>query len=387
MIGGVIILILLTYWFAMFLIHCRGLKYVPELPIERGVFPNAPLVSVIIPARDEEDSIVQTLKSLIDQKYETIEIIIVNDRSTDNTAKYIENFIDEIKTSGSNKDVQVLHIDELPTGWLGKNYALYKGYAKSIGNYLLFTDADIQFSKETIHSAMVYFQSNQLDHLTLMPYLKSRQFWLRGFIHLFIFSLYLSKWPWKSNNDKQNSQGIGIGAFNLISREAYEKIGTHKKIALRPDDDLQLGMLVKHNGQKQRLLLGKKYIEVEWYQSFSAMLKGLEKNIFAGLHYSTFMLIGVIFGLMVFYLSPFLGVWLLDGWHAVVCGVSMIIILLLYLIYIRKLFRDTGYDVLLFPIFVLLLIYVFLRSCLITIFKGGIRWRGTFYSLKELRGK
>lgn len=378
-------LILFTYWFATFLIHWRGLKHVPELAIESDQLPNAPFLSIIIAAKDEEKSIVQTLKSLLHQKYENVEIIVVNDRSTDNTAINIENFMKEIKSEGFNQDIKVIHIHELPRGWLGKNYALLQGYLRASGNYILFTDADIQFSPDTIGSAMVYFQKNKLDHLTLLPYLKSREFWLRGFIHLFIFSLYLSKWPWKPNNDRQTKLGIGVGAFNLLSREVYEKIGTHKEIALRPDDDLQLGMLVKQNGLKQRVLIGKNHIEVEWYQSFSAMLKGLEKNIFAGLNYSLFILIGVILGMIVFYLLPFLWIWVLDGWYSVANGVSIIAILILNLVYTRKLSKDSGYDVLLFPIFVLLLIYVFLRSCLITLFKGGIIWKGTFYSLKDLK--
>jgi glycosyltransferase involved in cell wall biosynthesis len=378
-------LILFTYWFATFLIHWRGLKHVPELVIERGQLSNAPLVSIIIAAKDEEKSIVQTLKSLLNQTYENVEIIVVNDRSKDNTAINIENFRKEIKKEGFNQEVKVIQIHELATGWLGKNYALFQGYLSSKGNYILFTDADIQFAPDTIGSAMEYFQKNKLAHLTLLPYLKSHEFWLRGFIHLFIFSLYLSKWPWKPNDDRQNKQGIGVGAFNLMSRDAYEKIGTHKKIALRPDDDLQLGMLVKQTGLKQRVLIGKKFIEVEWYQSFSAMLKGLEKNIFAGLHYSLFMLVGAILGMGVFYLLPFLEIWFLTGWHAVVNGVSIILMLTLYLIYTGKLFKDRGYDILLFPLFVFLVIYVFIRSCSITLLKGGINWRGTFYSLKDLK--
>ena len=382
---GVISLILFLFWFAMFLLHWRGLKLVPELPMERGAISTAPLLSIIIAAKDEEKSIVQTLESLINQKYENVEIIVVNDRSTDNTAINIEKFIKGINSGCSNQKVKVIHIDELPVGWLGKNYALFQGYLRSSGDYLLFTDADILFSPDTIGSAMAFFQKNKVSHLTLLPYLKSQQFWLRGFIHLFIFSLYLSKWPWKSNDDRQTQHGIGVGAFNLISRQAYEKIGTHKGIALRPDDDLQLGMNVKKNGLKQRVLVGKNYIEVEWYRSFSAMLKGLEKNIYAGLDYSLFKLFCVILGMLVFYIFPFLGLGFLDGWLAVVNGVSILLILILYLIYTRKLFKEWGYDVLFFPINVILLIYVFIRSCLITIYSGGISWRGTFYSLKELK--
>ncbi|MFP7298332.1 glycosyltransferase [Neobacillus niacini] len=383
--GGVMILILFTYWVTTFLIHWRGLKRVPELPVVGGEIRNNPLLSIIIAAKDEEGSIAHTLKTLINQKYVNVEIIVVNDRSIDNTAKNIEKFMGEIKNKGYIQEIKLIHIHKLPTGWLGKNYALLQGYLRASGNYILFTDADIQFSADTIGSAMAYLQKYNIDHLTLLPYLKSRQFWLRGFIHLFIFSLYLSKWPWMPNNDRQTKQGIGVGAFNLLTREAYEKIGTHKEIALRPDDDLQLGMLVKKKGLKQRVLIGKEFIEVEWYQSFSAMLKGLEKNIFAGLNYSLFVLFGVILGMIVFYLLPFLGIWVFDGWYVFINDVSIILILILYLIYINKLSKDKGFDVLLFPIFVLILIYVFLRSCLITLIKGGISWKGTFYSINELK--
>lgn len=171
----------------------------------------------------------------------------------------------------------------------------------------------------------------------------------------------------------------------MLSREAYEKIGAHKKIALRPDEDLQLGILVKNNGLKQRLLIGKNHIQVEWYEDFFAMMNGLEKNIFAGLHYSILMLIAAILAMIIFYIGPFLGVWVLDGWHIAVCGLSIIMIWIIYLMYTRKLFKDSGIDVFLFPVLAVLLIYVFIRSCFLTVYRGGIRWRSTFYSLKELK--
>src|SRR5690606_1879935 len=157
--------------------------------------------------------------SLTKQHYKNLEIIVVNDRSTDNTAAKIEQFMEEIDEEMRQK-INVLHIDALPSGWLGKNYALYRGYSLAKGDYILFTDADILFSTWTIGSAVNDFQKQQLDHLTLMPFITARHFWLRGFNHLFAFSLYLSKWPWKSNDDRQTKEGTGVGAFNLLSRKA-----------------------------------------------------------------------------------------------------------------------------------------------------------------------
>jgi glycosyltransferase involved in cell wall biosynthesis len=188
-VSGIAAIIIFIYWFSMFIIHLHGLKLVPRLPLVKRNESTEPFVSIVIAAKDEEASIVQTMKSILGQDYKHFELIVVNDRSTDRTGEYIERFKKETEKQMDGPDIKSVHIGELPPGWLGKNYALYQGYLRSRGDYILFTDADVQFIPFTIRSAIAYVQEYQLDHLTAMPHLAGRSFWLRGFIHFFVFAL------------------------------------------------------------------------------------------------------------------------------------------------------------------------------------------------------
>lgn len=118
-IKGGLVLILFSYRLLMLIIHWKGLKKVDELPFESTENSQGSLVSIIIPAKDEEKAIVPTLRSLINQHYKNIEIIVVNDRSTDNTAAKLENFMEEITEDSLKQKIKILHIQELPSGWLG----------------------------------------------------------------------------------------------------------------------------------------------------------------------------------------------------------------------------------------------------------------------------
>src|SRR5690606_13889640 len=138
-----------------------------------------------------------------------------NDRSADSTG----DIMDHIQQSDSR--VKSSHIDTLPSGWLGKNHALYKRYMESSGELILFTDADVVFKQDAFSMAVHYFSKNELDHLTAAPSLTGRSFWLSTFIAFFLFGFSYYNRPWLANNQRSKI-GIGIGAFNLVSRRSYE---------------------------------------------------------------------------------------------------------------------------------------------------------------------
>lgn len=376
----VIALSIFLYWFAMFIVHVRGLRLVPELPVVKLPLDEEPLVSVIIAAKDEGAAIGKTIASLTKQSYQNLEILIVNDRSTDATGAIAESWKQE-----DFPKVKVIHIEALPEGWLGKNYAMYTGFQHAEGSLLLFTDADIEFRPDTIRSAVGYMQKHQVDHLSLIPYFITRSFWLRGFVHFFAATLYLSKQPWKPNDDRRTKDGIGIGAFMLLTRDAYEQIGTHHELKFRPDDDLQLGIRVKQKGLKQRYMIGADHIRVEWYPSLSAAAQGLEKNIYAGINYSLPTLFFVIIAVLLFHVFPFIGIWVLGGWVRPALALAVLFMLGVYFLYGVKVSRDKPYDLVVLPLTALVYLYVFVRSCIITLRRGGIYWRGTFYTLADLK--
>lgn len=378
----------LLYWLAMLWLSVRGFKLLRPLPESPRTPADPPLVSVIIAAKEEEGSILDTVRHLLAQSYPRLEIIAVNDRSTDETGRRLE----ELKRWSEQRPstgipLKVVHITSLPDGWLGKNHALYQGYLQARGTYLLFTDADVIFSPNCIRDAVGYAESRSVDHVTLAPLMYAKSFWLRAFVHYFLFSLFLFLRIWRANDDRQHRFGTGIGAFNLIRRSAYEAIGTHRAFAMRPDDDLRLGLLVKQARFKQRLLIGKRHLQVEWYGSLKEAVKGLEKNIFSGFGYRLPVAIGSLAGQLLAFFGPFAGLLLLPRWSGIAYAASACIMAALYAASVRRLSDSTGEDAAALPIAVWLLVVVMARSVYLTLRRGGIYWRGTFYSLSRLRNK
>lgn len=379
----------LLYWLAIVpgaVAGLRRLRSLPRSPAEPRA--DVPLVSVVIAAKEEEASIADTVRHLLEQQYPRLEIIAVNDRSEDGTGRRL----DELKRWSEGRPatripLRVVHITSLPDGWLGKNHALYQGYLQAKGKYILFTDADVRFSPTCIRDAVEYVEANAVDHLTLTPMMVARHFWLRAFVHYFMFSLFLFLRLWRANDDRQHTFGTGIGAFNLISRKAYEAIGTHRALAMRPDDDLRLGLLVKRARFRQRLLIGKRELTVEWYPTMREAVKGLEKNMFSGFGYRLPLAVSAIVGQLLAFFGPFAGLLLLPRPSGFACALAAVIMTGLYVVCTRRLSLDSGKEAYALPAAVWLLVAVLARSVYLTVRRGGIYWRGTFYPLSRLRDK
>jgi glycosyltransferase involved in cell wall biosynthesis len=366
-------------WTVFLLDGLIGLRKIDSLEKEESL-EAGPLLSVIVAARNEENHIKASVLSQLEQTYRNIEWILVNDRSTDATGLMME----ELKKKDPR--IFVIHIDDLPEGWLGKNNALYKGYLQATGKWLLFTDADVKFEKEAFAKALHYFEKHRLDHLTAAPNLNANTFWLKTFVAFFLFGFSYFKRPWAANNPRSKI-GTGIGAFNLVSKVSYETFGTHEKVKMRPDDDLQLGMKMKQAGYQQRIVTALRLIEVEWYGSLREAFVGLEKNTFAGLHYRVSMVFFAIFGVFITNVLPFITVFSPDK---IVSLLSLGVILLSGVHYVLIIKKMTVFSPLMFfvlPITALLFIYSIVRASWLTFRRGGIVWRGTTYKLSELREK
>ncbi|WP_456274140.1 glycosyltransferase [Bacillus sp. AK031] len=339
---------------------------------------DGPLVSIIVPARNEEDTIEKSILSQLKLEYERIEWIIVNDRSTDKTGNKID------RLAGKDCRIKALHLDTLPKGWLGKNHALFQGYLHSHGELLLFTDADVHYNPEVLSKAVNALQMEKADHLTAAPSLTAKGFWLKTFIAFFLFGFSYYKRPWKAN-DERSSIGMGIGAFNLVTRRAYEEIGTHESLKNRPDDDLQLGALIKKHKLEQRIVTAINLLSVEWYPTLRSALQGLEKNTFAGLYYRYSMVILAISGVLFSQVLPFMALLIPDLQVQILSGAAIILIFLSYRAVIRKMTTFSPALFLVLPLTALIFTYSIIRAVLLTFVRGGVLWRGTKYSLKELR--
>jgi glycosyltransferase involved in cell wall biosynthesis len=356
-----------------------GLHKVDSLEMETNL-KSGPLLSVIVAARNEEKKIKASILSQIKQTYQHVEWILVNDRSTDNTGLIMYNLQRE------DPRIKVIHIDHLPNGWLGKNHALYTGAKLASGKLLLFTDADVKYENETFAKALHYFERHQLDYLTAVPNLNANGFWLKSFVAYFLMGFSYFKRPWMANHPNSKI-GTGIGAFILVNKEAYERFGTHERVRMRPDDDLQLGMKMKKEGYNERVVTAINLIEVEWYESLREAFVGLEKNTFAGLNYRISLVLFAVFWIFVYNVLPFLTVFSANPLLSLLSWGNILGMGILYVFIIKRLTLFSPAFFFIFPITALLFIYSIVRASLLTFKRGGIVWRGTTYKLSELREK
>ncbi len=336
-----------------------------------------PQLSAIVAARDEERDIEVALASLLAQDYGPLEIIVVNDRSSDRTGQIVE------RLAAADDRLQVLHITELPAGWIGKNYALQTGAAAAGGELLLFTDADAVMQADVIRRAVTYLERHEIDHLPMLFHVRMPNWLLESFV--VTFSVYLLTYcrPWSCPNPRSSAH-IGIGAFNLIRASVYREIGTHEAIRMRPDDDLKLGKLVKKFGFRQELLNAADLLYVPWYASIGELIRGLEKNAFSGVDYNIPFALAGSCSMLLFNVLPFAAVLLTSGATQVI---YLIVVLLLLAIssvaaYHGRARISCGLG---FPLGAAMFVYIQWRTMIVNLASGGIRWRDTHYSLTELK--
>ncbi len=336
-----------------------------------------PKVTVVIPARNEERNLKQALKSVLGLDYPEMQIVVVNDRSTDGTGAILEDMAKQ------DQRLTLLNIESLPGGWLGKTHALHRGAQQAQGEFVLFTDADIVFHPMALRKAMSHVQANELDHLTIVPEDTMPGFFLRALSATFGIFLFILFQPWKARNPKSRRY-LGIGAFNLVRTSAYHAIDGHQAIALRPDDDLKFGKLVKRNGYRSDVLIGQGMVAVEWYRSVPELVQGLMKNMFAGMEYRvSFVILATIASLLI-HIWPWIGMWVATGESQALYALTVVMMVGSFGIAMAP-FGVKPWHGLLLPLTIGLLVYIQCRATILTLWKGGITWRGTFYPLEILR--
>ena len=355
-----------------------------------------PRVSIIVPARNEEDHIEQSLTRLLELDYDNYEVIAVNDRSTDRTGEIMERVSESPRPSAplragfSQKTremghpvLRVIHHRELPTGWLGKTHAMWTAANEASGEWLLFTDADVLFKADSVRRALAYAEAEKADHVVLFPRMIMKTPGEYMMIAFFQTMFLFGHRPWKVADPKSRDH-MGVGAFNLIRRSVYESVGTYEELRMEVLDDMKLGKVVKNAGFAQRNVFGGDLISIRWANGALGVVNNLTKNFFAVLSFQWPRTLISAFGLAFLNLTPFLGVWLAHGWERVPYAVALGSMFLIYLGMSRR-SGVPAYYFLLHPVSTALFVYTLMRSMFHTLWNDGIVWRGTSYRLEELR--
>jgi len=351
--------------------------WIPKLAT--APMPNAfPLVSVIVPAKNESKKIRASLRSLLAQDYPNFEVIVINDRSDDETGE----IIDELAKHDAR--LKAIHITELPHGWLGKNHANQRGVQHASGEFLLFTDADILFAPQTISKTVGYAQQHKARHIVVYPKMLSENIFEESFLALFGMLFVWKFNPIGARNPKNKRAYIGVGAFNFIERTLYKAIGGHYPLKAEIADDVKLGYFVKQRGEATHVVEGRDFVQVRWREGLWDSIKGIERSAFAGINFSwTWVWIGV-FGTLFGLLAPY-WLWLLNDDFATLSALlSLGFIYFGYAVGKGSLWRATFVTVL-HPIMSILFLYALVKSALLVSVRGGVEWRGTFYATEVLK--
>ncbi len=366
-------------WLIQALRLVLGMRRVPHLgDAEPPCGPvSCPRVSILFAARNEAGSLPQALPTHLAQDYPSYEVIAVDDRSRDATARILDEF------ARSSPKLKVVHVQELPSGWLGKPHALWLASQQASGEWLVFTDADVRLAPDLLRSSLALALKNGWDHLTALPLTETEGFWEKCGVGYFALAFVLGFEPWKVS-DPRSSRYLGVGAFQLVRRAAYDAVGGHRRLALEIADDTKLGRLIKQGGFRSAVAYGEDAIRVRWQVGLRNLVGGLTKNFFAACNYSVLNVAGKLASVLLFSLMPFVALALGSGAVRWMAAVGAGTALASQLWATRRLEISPLYA-LTHPLGGALTFFVGLRSTGLTLWRGGVEWRETFYPLAELR--
>jgi chlorobactene glucosyltransferase len=261
-------------WLLPFLGVARLANHRPALSAARPV--TGRLVSVVIPARNERSNIDTVLRSVLASTYQPLEVIAVDDRSTDGTADLIRRIAVE------DSRLRLLDGDVLPAGWYGKPWACHQGYRAASGELLLFTDADTRHHPDLLAKAVGALQGEGADLVTLAPRQRCVTFWERVVMPQIWLLLGLRYHPGRVNRARRERDVIANGQFILVRRVAYEAVGTHATVRNEIAEDLALAQAFHRAGRKQYFAFAEDLMETRMYQSLAQLVEGWSKNVFLG---------------------------------------------------------------------------------------------------------
>ncbi len=334
-----------------------------------------PLISVIMPCKDEETSVSQSIEKLFQSDYPHLEVIAINDRSKDLTGERL----DQAKSNYQDR-LTVVHNETLPPGVLGKVHALQLGLTNAKGEYVLLMDGDVFLQKETLKKSIFAAKSKNLDHLSILPHLITDTALEKAMNATFFVLLSIALNLYEANHPKKKT-AMGAGAFTLLRTSFLKKHNLLDKVKLEVIEDVALAYLTKQLGGRSFVYDTREQVKVRFQQGITGLIKGTEKNTFSGIHYSYAMLLVSSLGLILLAVLPFFA--LLNG----LTGAFLFcLILVMQMIVFQKTLTWTPfYGAIVFPAGAILMVISLWRSAIAFFKNKGIVWRETFYSATDLK--
>jgi glycosyltransferase involved in cell wall biosynthesis len=333
-----------------------------------------PKVSLIVPAMNEATTLPAALATLLALDYPNLQIVIVDDRSTDGTGDLV------LSAARADPRIRAVRVDALPPGWIGKVHAQARGVEAADGEWLLFTDADVLFAPSALKRAVAHALARALDQLVIVARGRPPTF-LLDVVECSLGTLFYGA----AGVARDKDPVVGSGQFSLVRRAALQRTDGLAWLKMEPSDDFGLSLLLRNAGAVQEVLVSRADISWVWYPTFGSMVTGFEKNMFpvvTGYRRAPALIIGV--GLFVLNLGPWLAPFVL-GWPGMVLLAAALLSLAVTSVLRR---RSTGRPALAHfaaPVGQLVLAVVLVRAMFVVRRRGGLTWRDTFYSIDALR--
>jgi len=375
------VLSILVIFLINFILNNIFFKNIAGYSLPESFIKRPPLVSIMVPARNEAENIKMCVTSLLKQDYANIEILILDDNSTDDTSLIVKRIAEK------DSRVKLITGKPLKDGWIGKSYACHQLAKHARGRYFLFTDADTLHFKNAVSSTIGCLTKNKLDALSAIPkqiMVGIHERLVVTWVHFGILSLLplilikKSKYPLFCTAN---------GQCMLFKREVYRKIGGHKSIKTKILEDIHISKQVKRHGYRFMLFDGSKNIYCRMYRNFRGLIKGFSKFMFAAFDFKVFNIAVAILFISVIFLFPFiflpLGI-LLFNWPYPI--VNLIIIQIFVVLTMRIILairlNNRILDTFLHPVSMLYIILLCINSVLQTKFGEGAYWKGRGYDIR-----
>lgn len=366
------------FWIAGVIELVIGLRSIPSLA---DVAPLAdsrcPAVSVLFAGRDEAEKLPGAIETMLGLDYPNYEVIAVDDRSEDATGAILE------AAARKNARLKPVRVDSLPGGWLGKPHALQQAYEHSRGEWLVFTDADVHFEPDVLRRVVALAEQKGWEHMTLLAAPKLFTFGEKIVMTFFGVGFLMATRPWKATDPLSRGYS-GVGAFQMIRRSAYEKMGTHKRLAMEVVDDMKLGKLAKEAGVRSGIAKAGKAVSVHWHAGLGNTIRGTTKNFFAAMGYRLWLASLQILALLMMCVFPVAALAFAHGW-ALAFAMTAVGLALFVAGGVAIEIGESPLYALTYPAGALIFAWMLTRSTIVTLWQGGIVWRGTFYPLEELK--
>jgi hypothetical protein len=380
-VGALILAAACALWGVALVMNLVMLLRIRRLDAVEAPAPAAwPRLSVIIPACNEAATLEAALQSVLAQDYPALQVVLVDDRSTDGTGAIVD------RLASADPRIRAIHVTNLPEGWLGKVNALQQGLQAADGELVLFTDADVCFTQGALRRAVAYVEAQAADHLAIIPDAWSASLWVNICIASAFRTIAMSQRPWRMESP-DTEDALGSGAFNLVRKATFDRTEGLRWLKMEVADDVAVGHLMKKSGARARILIGNGQVRVDWYPTFREMVRGLEKNGFAQIaRFSLLRALALAVPATLVSLAPFVALALTGQPWLQAAGAAAILANVTGSLFLG---RMVGFPIpamlLSAPLGDLILVGVVVRAALLGARRGGLMWRGTLYPVAALR--